>query len=106
MTRGLAIPKCARGHSGLPTELVFTVLSKHFTCHQLSTNYSVLVLVTYSHGTSHNPFSSSRMGVVITDKETGSETRRHCTEQHRCRWAVSRPFLGGLEKLEGPCSAL
>ena len=54
MTRGLAIPKCARGHSGLPTELVFTVLSKHFTCHQLSTNYSVLVLVTYSHGTSQS----------------------------------------------------
>lgn len=43
MTRGLAIPKGARGHSlGLPTELVFTALSKHFTCHQLSTNYSVL----------------------------------------------------------------
>lgn len=57
-----------------------------------------------------NPFSlkpSSRMGVVIS-LQIRKQAQRHGdtapTEQQRCSWAVSRPYLDGLEKLEGPCS--
>lgn len=43
MTMGLATPKGASGHFlGLPTGPVVPALSKHFTCHLLIANYSVL----------------------------------------------------------------